>query len=407
LALVRLAELVGKASDTFEANRNAEAAANQLKLIGFDDPESPGLDAAVDSWIAAAGACATGTAFLDLIAQVARRFLSIISARHNNSLLSNPLRADRLWALMRELSRVIDRFCVGTSTAGAELSEQWSKYFLQAVAESRKGVAEGEGHSLWETQSELIEGLIDLQAKCNAAVEAGQPQDYFATRAGELVARADVLSLRFIRAFARRMQAYVFLHANRATDCLPVLDTAREILLSGRPPTLASFSNATEREEYLTLAQFRAQAQTVLGDFPGLLAACEAAVRDIEADRTRVNTPFQQSAFLTGRAMFYGMGAFAARKLQRWDALLGFMELVKARAALRNNLAPGGSGLNEQKLSEEFESVSRELDDAAPGSNEAEAIAERRRQPSRASERGLDYGSRGPRLECGSCRTIR
>jgi hypothetical protein len=39
-ALVRLAELVGKASDAFEADRNAEAAVNQLKLAAFDDPES-------------------------------------------------------------------------------------------------------------------------------------------------------------------------------------------------------------------------------------------------------------------------------------------------------------------------------------------------------------------------------
>src|ERR1700693_2121579 len=54
-ALVRLAELVGKASDAFEADRNAEAAVNQLKLAGFDDPESGALDVAVDSWITDGG----------------------------------------------------------------------------------------------------------------------------------------------------------------------------------------------------------------------------------------------------------------------------------------------------------------------------------------------------------------
>ena len=378
-ALVRLAELVGKTSDAFEADRNAEAAVNQLKLAGFDDPESGALDVAVDSWITAAAAFATGTPFLQLIIQVATLFMSIITARHANNLLSNPSRADHLWALLREMPRVLDRFSAETSAAQAELSEQWSKYFPQAVEVDKKDVDE-EARCRSQTQSQLIQEVLDLQAQCNARLEAGQPQDDLVIRAEELVARADVTSLRFIRAFARRMHAYVLLHGNRAADCLQVLDTARDILLNGRPAALASFSDAAEREVYLTLAQYRAQAQTILGDFAGLLAACEAAVRDIETARVRVNTPFQQSAFLAGSVIFYTMGAFAAWKLERWDALLGFMELVKARAALRNKLAAEESGPAERELSEAFEAASRELDGAAPGSNEANAAAERRRQ---------------------------
>ena len=123
---------------------------------------------------------------------------------------------------------------------------------------------------------------------------------------------------------------------DRPADALPAVDAAQRTLLGERAPALAAFATGYERELYLTGIDLKARALANLRDHEALLALCEPVVRDIETERARVSSPYQQSAFLATRAALYEFCAAAAYRLKRWDLLLETTELLKARAALRS-----------------------------------------------------------------------
>jgi CHAT domain-containing protein len=109
------------------------------------------------------------------------------------------------------------------------------------------------------------------------------------------------------------------------------------------------------------------------------LATCEETISDIERMRYRVNSPFQQSAFLGQVKFFYTQGAFAAFKLERWDTMLECMELLKARTAVRGRLTGPPPGTSVADLAQQFRSTSDALSDARARGAAGDELATRRR----------------------------
>jgi hypothetical protein len=124
----------------------------------------------------------------------------------------------------------------------------------------------------------------DLRARFHAVVDTNG-----------LPVQLDLLALYEAKASLQR--AYVLGHLGRAVELLSAAEQARTLLLSGRPATLASFSQSVERELYLEALTRRAQAQAMLGDSEAALATCDETVRDVEKTRYQVNSPYQQSSF--------------------------------------------------------------------------------------------------------------
>jgi hypothetical protein len=110
-----------------------------------------------------------------------------------------------------------------------------------------------------------------------------------------------------------------------------------------------------------------------------------------------VSQPNQQSAFLQDRSEFYVGAALAAFRQQAWDKLLAAMELMKARAALRNRLVGAAPDVSEADLLAVFAEVSTKLHKAT--SDEDAAVLERERR--RLWDR-RDYSPARPVQRCRS-----
>ena len=388
-SLTRMLGEVGRTGDRFEAARIGEQAAQLLWEIGFPDPE-PAFDAAVDQWIATAAESSTGNALLARVCDVAGHWAAILGARTNTRLKSDPtgsLRAERtlrgLSALAAELGRQAD-------VANDEVAQRLAVWDPRLAALVVGGHVVDASTSKVDALTALDDELQRLRMACNEGAS-----DALLVQAAALRVRAESLGSRVHLARAIEEQVYVLLALQRVEEVPALADLAVQTLVGGQPAHLGAFATGFERELYLTAIDYKARALAAQGNHDAILATCEPVIRDIEGERARVSSPYQQSAFLATRAEIYEFAAAAAYRTGRWDLLLAVTELLKARAALRSRLTPETS-VDADEVEAELRHVTDALRQATPGSDEEGALRERRRWLSTARAISRARGTAAP-----------
>jgi hypothetical protein len=226
---------------------------------------------------------------------------------------------------------------------------------------------------------EIDTAALAIQAESLEHAGPGAEQEGLLVQARDLVAAAaaaGVMPQHIAR--TQDVQGQVLHQLGRPQEALSEFTAAEATLLGGRAPALHAFSTVHEREQFLQILKHAMFAHFAQKDDTGALAVCERAIGAIEPERDRVSQPNQQGAFLQDRTEFYVGAAFAAFRLQAWDKLIAAMELVKARAALRNRLVAAVPHVSEADLLAAFAEVSAKLDKATQDKHAAEALALRR-----------------------------
>jgi hypothetical protein len=358
------------AGDFFEANRNAEEACRELLRQGYPDPEAEGLDAACNAWIATARQSCQGPALELLLTAILRDYATVLGARVSACMKSDPERSARLEALFRALTSLSEELFRQSAAVEEEILRELAVYLPESLP-PRSPEPEPPGPQ----SDRLFDELLEVQNECNRRTAAGQPCDDLLERARTLQTEADLLRLPALSARARLLRSYLNLQMGHAAETLLAAVEAQEVLLQERPPTLASLTESAERSYYLEARSRMAMAHIMAKDFAAALRCCDETVRDVELERERVSTPYQQSAWIGAAADSYSWGAFAAFRLQDWDKLLSFSDLLKARVALRLSM-PDANAADPRiaALVAEFQSLQREQDRAAdPGDRNAPA----------------------------------
>ena len=391
--LTRLLQEVGSTGDQFEAARVAETAAHILGEAGYPDPE-PGFDVAVDSWIASASASCTGNALFARLCEVARYWAAILGARTSARMKTDAAGSARAEHALRQLVPLSTQLFEEAGRAEQAAAARMAHWYPQGAPQPYTPHSTDESTRRHEDLTALDDALYQLRLACNAGAS-----DAHIAQADGLRARAEALGSRVHIARAQLEHVYVLLALGRFAEVPPLADAALRTLLGDQPARLSAFATGYERDMYLNAVAYKARSLASRGDHDGVLAACEPVIRDIEGERARVNSPYQQSAFLVSRAEIYELAAAAAYRAQRWDLLLAVTELLKARAALRSRLAPAPDA-DASEVESEFTRVNAALARAERGSAEEHELLERRRWvlTARAIARARRGGAEAPEI---------
>jgi CHAT domain-containing protein len=381
-SLTAATRAMNEAGDRFEATRLADQATVELKGLGLLDPQEVGTDAAVDSWISALPPELRGTSYYDAFFKVVECYMTIFMARAND-LQAGQERSQQAFSLVMHLTEGIFPAAAREEEAARNaMNEEWSLYFPQPA---RQAIPE-------QTGSEGPQGTVSLQDKLRQFEldwtqlndesdqrEAGKPQDDLLERAMKLQKLAVELNIPLYDAKAKLARATILRNTSRPQEALPLLDEARTVVHSGALSSYGAFAGSAERGVYELILRQKVLACADAGDLESVSAACEEAIGAIESQRYRVNSPEQQSAFLSWRVDFYRMGVWAAWKLKHWAQLLERIELVKARSLVRSRLLPETPDLDVDKLRQEFREVCDQMQDQ-PAGEQLASLATRRRQ---------------------------
>jgi tetratricopeptide (TPR) repeat protein len=373
-ALVKLADVAYSAGDIVAAAANAEAAASVLAHAGYGDPLAMGAEAAFDSWLAAALNDGVGAAVVERIVAVASWHFSILKSRLASALLANHEDPGKIDASISAISAFVNEIQQQDEAARREFDREITRF----IPLTPQPPAFHDDETLLKRREALDEALLNLEQACNER-PANDPKEDLLEAARGLQEQASALNSPLHEARTRLMRVYILLSLGRAAEMLPLTREARELLLAGRPATLASFSYVFERACYLESLAREAMANIMLGDFDAVWRICEATIRDFETERYRVHSPYRQSAILRWLVDFYRYAAFAAFKLGQWDDMIETIELVKARSAIRSRLIPDPPRFSESELACEFRLASHALGEAHEN-HSAPELADRRRR---------------------------
>ena len=370
-SLTRLSRRIGGAGDRYEAGDLAEDAAHILRDIGYPDPEHA-FDAAVDLWVTNAAKSCTGNGLVARVCDVAGYWAEVLAARTNKRRERDPAASARADRALRGITPLIDEMRKQGDLARRELARRLEVWMpnVQAVI-SVPDIVDPSMPAVGALNT-LDDELYGLRIACNEGASEAQVATALALRA-----RAHALGSSVHVAKAAIEHAYVLSALRRFAEVPPLCDLARDTLLAGQPASLAAFPGGYERELYLTAIEYKARALSARNEHRAVLALCEPVIRDIEDERTRVSSPYQQSAFLATRAGLYELAAAAAYRTGDTDTLIAVTELLKARGALRSRLAPATNASTEE-IDAQFREVNRALAGAAAGSTDAAELRERR-----------------------------
>lgn len=369
-SMTTLLREVARAGDRFEASRLADDAALLLRDNGYPDPETD-FDAAVDAWIDKAAATSQGNEVVASVCGIVVHWAAIMAARVSARLATDAkgsLRAERvlraLAPLAAELTREADTAHDDEARRLAVWMPQLDERFAgtDGASDVVRAIADA---------AALDDALQALRVACNEGASEG-----LVARADALIEAAKALGSPLHLARAILEKSYVLLALEQATSVPALADEATAILLAGQAPTLSAFANAFERELYLMAITYKARALAAKGDHAAILDVCGAAIREIERERARVSSPYQQSAFLATRVELYEFAVAAAYRAQRWDDVLAYSELLKARIAL-GRLA--SASRRDGETSSGLRAIDDALADAVPGSREERDLRARRR----------------------------
>jgi hypothetical protein len=368
--------------DRFEAARLADQATQELKRLGLLDPQEVEIDAAVDSWIRALPPELHGTTYYDAFFKVIDCYMTIFMARANN-LQAGQEKSQQAFSLVMHMTQGIFSAAAREETAARdEMNAEWSLYFPQPARQANPEETGAEGSrgtaSLQDKLRQFELAWTQLSDESDQR-EAGKPQDDLLERAMKLLELATDLNIPLYQAKAKLVRATILRNMNRPREALPLLDEARTVVHAGALSSYGAFAGSAERGLYELILRQKVLACADTGDLESVSAVCEEAIRAIESQRYRVNSPEQQSAFLDWRIDFYRMGVWAAWKLKHWDQLLERIELVKARSIVRSRLLPETPDLDAGKLRQEFRQVCDQIQDH-PAEEQLASLATRRRQ---------------------------
>lgn len=383
-ALARLSRQAGGTGDRFGAARLGEQVAAVLADEGYADPQ-PDIEAACQSWLDTAATGRHGADPFKRLCEVVEQWAIVLSTR-----LSERPGADDpgLRAAQHAFEAITTTFLAeltehaeSARRAATERLAEWDPDVAIAPDGPRAidAAAGDEAPAAAADTAAMLainDALYALRVACN-----NDPQPALLDEADRLLAQAEAMGSRVHAASALAERAYILGALGRHDDVPAAADAAIERLLDGRPATLGSFTTGFERDLYLMAASYKARAAAARRDHAGILAACLPVVRDIEAERRRVNAPYQQSASLGSRTEFYEMVAVAAWRTDDGDLLLDTTERLKARASLASRSRRDDTDVRSPELTEalrEWRSVNEALRSVPPSSPEATRLRERR-----------------------------
>ena len=352
-SLLTLADTNNKAGDLFEAGRNAEQACLELVRLGYPDPEAGGLEPAFESWVATLARDFHGTAFESAIAEIIKAYYSVLGARISANLTSDPSRAQRLSELLGQFGQLAQQLGPQITETEAEVERALAVYFPEMTQPSQPSAPAPS-----PDPNRIFDALLEVQQECNRRLDQGLfSLDDLLEAVQRLQDEAAPLRMPNLNARAWLVRAYILLRLGRAAELLEAATNAQAALLEGKPASLTSLTESADRSYYLEACARIAMSGIMRKDFAATLRHCEATVQDVEAERARVSSPYQQSAWIGSAAECYVWGAFAAFRLQRWDSLLELTDLVKARAAVRSLHREDHPTADTATLVEEFQQL--------------------------------------------------
>ena len=371
-ALIRLARETGSAGDRYEAAHLAEQAALVLDKAGYPDPEND-FDSSAQQWVDCACDRCASSALIAHLCEVAQYWAAILGARSSQRIENDPAAAERAELVLRRISPWAGELLNQASQAEHAVAQRfalWCPPQNQALPERHQAAPLQQG---METLSRLDDALAELRSACNERADPAQLDEARALRASAHKAGA---RMHVARAWLE--EAYVLSALQRPAEAAEASRQALNCLLAGKKPALSAFSTAFERELYLTAIIYQARAFMATRDHAAIIALCEPVVRDLEVERLRVSSPYQQSAFLATRTELYEALAAAAYNAGQIDLLLEITELLKARSMLRSRWEPDASTPTDE-LDAELRAVNQALEAAMPDSAEQHNLRERRR----------------------------
>jgi len=370
-ALCRLVRETLATGDRFEAARLAEQAALVLAEAGYPDPESD-FDKAAQQWVDSACPTCTGSALIAQLCEIAQHWAAILGARASQRMQDDPAASEHAELVLRRISPWAGELLNQADAAEQATAQRfalWCPPQTQPLPERHPAAPLPQGMA---ALSLLDDVLVELRAACNEGADPSQIDEARALRASALKAGSRIHVTR-----AWLEEAYVLLALQRPAEAAEASRQALDGLLAGARPALSAFATGFERELYLTAISYQARALMAAQDHAAIIALCEPVIRDLEGERLRVSSPYQQSAFLATRTELYEAVAAAAYNAGQLDLLLETTELLKARSALRNRLAPD-MPLDATDVDAELRRVHAALEAAAPGSQEEHSLRERR-----------------------------
>jgi CHAT domain len=355
-ALADLSRLMNGAGDAYESGQVAEECAAEMVRAGFEDPEGRGLDAAVDAWVDQACGMALGRTLFVLVSKVCGIYLGVLDGRVAGNVVKDPVRAACADEMTRAIHAVTARINAETVAAEQEIAEQLKTYFPSAQEPEAKSVNQDEQFAAMQQQiTQLDDALLALRSECDSRRRAGAPMEDLLAATVSMQPMAESLGMPLFTVKLKLARSYILMAAGRIQESSDRAEEARGLLVGKRPATIHSFSEAYERALYVEALDRKVRAMMMLGYFAGGLKFSQNAISDFERERYRVNSPYQQSAFLSSAVGFYINAIFGAFKLQDWDALLETMELIKARSAIRSRLSAPPPELSVAELARNFD----------------------------------------------------
>ncbi|MCL4811412.1 MAG: CHAT domain-containing protein [Vicinamibacteraceae bacterium] len=377
-----------RAGDRFEFARLARELASVLEEAGYVDPE-PAFDRATGAWIVVASASVPGPELLGRLADVAGHWAVVCGARISER-LGDDVRTDRegvaraeacLAALGPFVAQLVDEADALQREVSAELAWWLGEPGAGDPIDSGTGSSSSPGTAgFLERGAVLDAALYALRLACNVAPAEAQLDE-----ARRLVSEAEHLASRLHLARAWLELAYVRLALGRFAEVAAATAAARAALSPIHPLTLECLASSAEREAYLDATRYDVRAHAAQRDSEAVIALCEPAIAELEAQRRRVSAPYQQAAFLATRAELYEHAVVANLKLGRDDALVDTTERLKAHFAgrrlerRRDRRRDGGADPWADAVERDFVSANRALAAVPAHSTAADALIERRR----------------------------
>ena len=408
-SLAALATASKEAGDQFEYSRLAEHLAQTLIAAGFVDPQWD-ADAAMQYWLQTVVdtlerddllACASTVGVYWVVVMGARA-----TERGEDGALRDAPRAARAEQCLQAIGAAVGALLEDAASVNAEVVAELAEWFDPAtMLEPVPADIEREPSSASSASARnaLAGAAISGALYANRLACNERPSETQLIDVTRLVVKARALRSRIHEVQALLAQAYILLALKRYADVSAIVQEALHTLSPTRIATLDACTLSHERELYLSVKQFEVRALVALRMHSKVLTACQSVISEIERQRTRVNAPYQQSAFLITRAEFYECCAAAAHKLGLHDLVLTTTEQLKASSTWKlgrivlDSLPPEVAA-EISSLDAQYGAVNRALAvNAAPGVVLAELLERRRRiATARAIARGKAHTDAPP-----------
>ncbi len=385
--------LMGQAldvGDTYQADQLLTAAVAELNAQQYPDPGFDGVECAFAGWVDAVPSSLGGNQFYAVIAKVVQFETAIFGAR--SMICTNtgrPEDAARAHAQLERLGGLIDRMTRESQAASKRIEDEYAELsgpafaavgFAGAGQESGRRV-DAEVEAAHRGIEELARGLTRLSDEKTRRLESGEPLDDLLPQVIRLEADAERLDQVAYAAYLRMLRAEILNAMERSREALAALSEARAKLALAFAAAGPADDAARRRIDIEILSRI-ADTDGMLGDFSAASAAFGEAIEQIERDRYKVNSPYQQSAFLAKRADVYRYGVGLAYKLGDYETMLQRAELSKARGLARARYETAAPALEPSDLERRFRDICDAIDAerALAGSQKLPELLERRRR---------------------------